>query len=70
MIDGTDVGLFIQHHQTFLHMGCDLLEFIGFSLELLNLRINLPVLLIDPAQQWGKLLIGVVGQRLLQVQIV
>ena len=66
-VDGADVGLLVQHHQSLLHVGGDLNEFIGLALELAHLGMDLQMLLIDPAQQGGQFLISIVGKGLFQV---
>ena len=45
-------------------------KLIGLPLELAHLRIDLQVLLIDPAQQRRKLLISIIGKWLFQIQFV
>ena len=40
-VDGADVRLLVQLHQTLLHMGGNLNEFIGLALKLAHLGIDL-----------------------------
>ena len=51
----------IQHHQTFLHVGRNLNEFVSLALEFPHLGIDLQMLLIDPAKQGGQFFLSIVG---------
>ena len=53
-----------------MHILGDLIEFVGFSPETLQLIFDLFVLLMDAHQQRRQLLVGIVFQRVLQIQMV
>ena len=69
-IDAEDLTPLVQQHQTLLHAACDLIEFIPLALQFPQLGIDLAALLVDAAQQGRQLLVGVVIQRVLQIQLV
>ncbi len=67
-IDTQDRPLLVHHNQAFLHAPCDLFKLICPGLQLLHLGIDLPALLLDAPQQGGQLLVGVIFQRVVQIQ--
>ena len=60
----------IQEHQTLVHIRGDLVEFIRLSLQRLQLVLDPFALLLDTNQQGRQFLIGVVFQRMLQIELV
>ena len=69
-IDAQHGALAVQQHQTFLHTGGNLGKFVGFLLQGPHLEGNLAALLVDASQQGRQLLVGIVLQRVLQIQLV
>ena len=58
----------IQQHQPLIHVGGDLLELLRLAAEVAELVVDLTALVLQPAQQRRQLLVGVVIQRMLQIQ--
>ena len=69
-VDAEDHTRFVQQHKALLHAAGDLLKFVLLAPQLLYLRVDLAALLVDAAQQGRQLLIGVVVQRVLQIQLI
>ena len=68
-IDAEHLTPLIEQDQPLLHAAGDLCELIVSALQLGKLQIDLAPLLIDSAKEWRQLLIGIVFQRVLQIQI-
>ena len=58
----------VQQHQTLAHTAGDLLKFLRPPPQLVHLPVDLPALMLHAAQQGRQLLVGVVLQRVLQIQ--
>ena len=67
-VDAEHRAAFVQQHQPLLHVGGDLTELVGPAAQVRQLPVDLLALHIDAAQQRRQLLIGVVFQRVLQIQ--
>ena len=67
-IDAEDHALFVHQDQALGHIGCNLVEFVRPALKRAQLVGNLAALLMDAREQRRQLLIGVVFQRLVQIQ--
>ena len=67
-IDAEDAPAVVQQHQTFPHTAGDLFKFVLPLPEVSGPMADLLLLGVDPPQQRRQLLIGVVVQRVLQIQ--
>ena len=61
---------FVEQDETLSHAAGDLRKLHPLLLQLAHLLVDLPVLMVDAPEQRGKLLVGVVFQRVLQIQLV
>ena len=68
VVDAEHRPLLVQQHQPFLHTAGDLGELVGLLPQGPQLGVDLLVLVVDAAQKRSQLLVGVVFQRMLQVQ--
>ena len=69
-VDAEDGAVLVQQHQALVHAAGDLLEFLGPLLQFVHLPVDLAALVLHPPQQGRQLLIGIVLQRVLQIQAV
>ena len=69
-VDAQHRPLFVHQDEAFVHARRDLVEFVLLLLERAQLRVDLAALLIDAREQRRKLLIGIVFQRLFQIETV
>ena len=68
VVDAEHRPLLVQQHQTLLHTAGDLGELVGLLPQGPQLGVDLLMLVVDAAQKRSQLLVGVVFQRMLQVQ--
>lgn len=68
VVDTEHRSFLVQQYQTLLHTAGDLGELIGLLPQGPQLGVDLLVLVVDAAQERGQLLVGVVFQRVLQIQ--
>lgn len=69
-VDADDLALLVQQHQPLLHAAGDLAELVPLPPQLAQLGVDLAALLVDASQQGRQLLVGIVLQRVLQIQLV
>ena len=69
-IDAQNRPVVVQQHQSLLHAAGDLGKLVGLPLQLAKLAVDLLALAADSSEQRRQLLIGVVVQRMLQIQLV
>ena len=67
-IDVQHRALFVEQHEPLVHAGGDLCEFVCFLPQLGELGVDLSALAVDAPQERRELLIGVVFQRMLEVE--
>ena len=68
VVDAEHRPFLVQQYQTLLHTAGDLGELIGLLPQGPQLGVDLLMLVVDAAQKRSQLLVGVVFQRMLQVQ--
>ena len=61
-------AVLVQQHQSLVHVGGDLLELLRLAAEAAELVVDLTALVLQPPQQRRQLLVGVIVQRVLQIQ--
>ncbi|OQA42241.1 MAG: hypothetical protein BWY50_01581 [Spirochaetes bacterium ADurb.Bin315] len=69
-IDGDDDTFIVQQHKTFVHALGDQGKFVAFFVEFASLAFNLSLLMRNAQKQRGKLVVGVVVQRMFKVKSV
>ena len=69
-IDAQDDPCLVQQHQTLAHAAGDLLKFLRPAAQLVHLPVDLAALMFHAAQQGRQLLVGLIFQRMLQIQSV
>ena len=67
-VDAQHRAAVVHKHQALRHAGGDLREFLRLPPQGAQLVVDLPPLVLQPSQQGRKLLIGVILQRMLQIQ--
>ena len=67
-IDAQDDPRLVQQHQALAHAAGDLLKFLRPTAQLVHLPVDLAALMLHAPQQGRQLLVGVVLQRMLQIQ--
>ena len=67
-VDAQNMAVPVEQDQTLAQIVGDLLEFVGLLPQRAKLAADLLMLLVDAPQQGRKLLVGVVFQRMLQVE--
>ena len=69
-VDAQHMLLFVEQHESFSHATCDLRKFRLLALQLVHLLADLQMLAVDAPEQRGKLFVGVVFKRMLQIELV
>ena len=69
-VDAQDIAVLVEQDESLAHAAGDLREFVGLFAQLAQLRLDLDVLVVDALEQGRKLLIGVVIERVIQIEAV
>ena len=67
-VDAQNVAVLVEQDESLAHTAGDLREFVGLFAQLAQLCPDLDVLVVDALEQRRELLIGVVFQRMLEVE--
>ena len=70
VVDAQDAAVLVEQDKALAHAAGDLRELIGPLVQLAQLRLDLDVLAVDALEQRGELLIGIVVERVLEVEAV
>ena len=69
-VDAQDAAVLVEQDKALAHTAGDLREFVGLFAQLAQLRLDLDVLVVDALEQRRELLVGIVVERVLEIEAV